>query len=329
MQFDEANFIQTDLETLLELFGKKYHYDTPAAAAHQNISEHLWPHLKALEYTTERLLAIGEDSDVLAGVPPDARELTESIDDYEVGDVLIADSPRADQWPHPDLQLRLAKEAELENASLVLANLPMTDTRALTRATKTDLAMVHHGLILDALAWLRPGGLLVVTAHRQLLEGSDAQPRRSIARHADLVAAVRLPSSALRQAPLQDSPVDLLLLRRREPGHPPAGLDFIGRSPVHVHDAPDMLINDCYAIAPWAVLGNIVPDPVEPDMTTVAPVGGDFRRALAQALGAHSDIAIDDGLYAQERTTRASKAHPAPVQDTSRAARANPDGPAL
>jgi hypothetical protein len=187
--------------------------------------------------------------------------------------------------------------------------------------------MLHHAIIRDALTWMRPGGLLVAIAHRQLLEGTDTQPRRSIAKHADLIAAVRLPASALRPALLLDSPVDLLMLRRREPGHPPAGLDFIQRSRVHIHDAPDMPINDCYATAPWAALGNIVPDPIEPDMTTVAPMGGHFGRTLSEALATHIDIAIDAGLYANQRPT--SRSHPAPLQNTPHSPSTGTGRPAL
>ncbi|MFC8797033.1 hypothetical protein ACFT2C_04825 [Promicromonospora sp. NPDC057138] len=71
-----------------------------------------------------------------------------------------------------------------------------------------------------------------------------------------------------------------------------------------------MLINECYATAPWAAVGNIVPDPVEPDLTTVAPLGGDFGRALSDALATHTDIAIDDRLYAQERPPRSNAPRP-------------------
>ncbi|GAA4706463.1 hypothetical protein APR04_001753 [Promicromonospora umidemergens] len=329
MEFDESNieFVQAGPEMVLELLAEKNHHDTSAAVAHQNIAAQLWPHLRALEYATGQLLAVGEDVDLLAGASPDSPRLADSIDDYEEGELLAAHMPHTDQPPHHGLRLRSARNHEVGAADLVLANLPLADTRALTRSTKTDMAMMHHGVIRDALTWLRPGGLLVTTAHRQLLEGTDAQPRRSIAKHADLIAAVRLPASALRRALLLDSPVDLLMLRRREPGHPPAGLNFIERSPVHIHDAPDMLINDCYAIAPWAAAGNIVPDPIDPDMTTVAPMGGDFGRTLSEALATHTDIAIDDGLYAKQRPAR--RARPAPPQNTPHNPSTGPEPHAL
>lgn len=328
MEFDGTNieFVQADPEMLLEVFAKKNHHDTSAAVAHQNIATQLWPQLRGLEYATGQLLAVGEDVDLLAGASPDGPRPADS-DNYEEAELLAARMPPTGRWPHQGLRLRSARNHEVGAADLVLANLPLVDARALTRSTKTDVVMFHHGVIRDALTWLRPGGLLVAIAHRQLLEGTDPQPRRSIAKHADLIGAVRLPASALRQAPLLDSPVDLLMLRRRESGHPPAGLNFIGRSPVHIHDAPDMLINDCYANAPWAAAGNIVPDPIDPDMTTVAPMGGDFGRTLSKALATHVDIAIDDGLYAKQRP--ASRAHPAPQQDTPHGPSAGPDLPAL
>lgn len=88
-----------------------------------------------------------------------------------------------------------------------------------------------------------------------------------------------------------------------------------------------MLINDCYANAPWAAVGNIVPDPIDPDMTTVAPMGGDFGRRLSEALATHIDIAIDDRLYAKQRPT--NRARPRPEQDTPHGPSTGPDGPVL
>ncbi|WP_423464182.1 hypothetical protein ACO229_06410 [Promicromonospora sp. MS192] len=317
MESDESRIelVQTDQATALEILAQQNHDSTSAEVAYQNIAAQLWPHLRALEYTTGKLLTVGADADLLAGASPDGPRPANTIDGYEEGLFLTARMPSAGLLPRHGLRLRPMGTREAGTADLALADLPLADTRALTRSTRTRLAAEHSAIIGDVLAWLRPGGLLVTTAHHQLLEGISTQPRRSIADHADLIGAVRLPAAALRRAPLLDSPVDLLLLRRREPGHPPAGLDFIDRSPVHVHDAPDMLINDCYATAPWAVLGNIVPDPIDPETTTVAPIGGDFGRLLSQALATHTDIAIDDRLYAQQRPPSSGSLQRAPQQD--------------
>ena len=323
-----------DTSTILDAMARSIHQATSGSEAHYAIATQVWSHLKALEYTTGRLVVVGPDAELLAGVQPGAPSAldgipVDNIDEVEDRVPLVADLPPADQWPHLGLNLRLAQEPDLNHVDVVIANLPFTDVRILTRNDQTDIALLHHEVIQDALNCLRPGGLLVTLAHRQLLDGADAQPRRSIAKHADLIAAARLPASALRKAPLLDSPVDLLLLRRREPGHPPDGLEFVGRSPIHVRGVPDMLVNNCYAIAPWAMVGNVVPDPIEPGMTTVAPLDGDFSAELGRALKDQTDVAIDGRLHAQERPPRTSQPRPAPPGTAPRARRTDPDTPAL
>jgi SAM-dependent methyltransferase len=323
-----------DTPTVLDTMAQHMHKATSGRDAHYAIATQLWDHLGALEYTTGRLVVVGADAELLAGAPPGTPSAlfgipVENLDEVEDRVLLAADLPPAGQWPHLDLNLRPADEPDLNAVDVVITNLPFADVRTLNRDNQIDIALLHHELIQEALSWLRPGGLLVSLAHRQLLEGADAQPRRAISRQADLVAAARLPASALRRAPLLDSPVDLLLLRRREPGHPPDGLEFVGRSPMHVHGVPDMLVNNCYAIAPWAMLGNIVPDPIEPGLTAVAPLDGDFSSSLGDVLKDQADVAIDGRLYAQERPPLAPRARPESPGRAPRAAGPEPEGPVL
>jgi hypothetical protein len=330
-----------ELDAALEGIAIDLHHHTSAMEAHHTIATQMWGHIKALEYTG-RLLAFGRDAEILAGAPPDE---SRTLDDFtidgqalskDVADriLLAGELPPATQWPHRDLNfdpidVHTVDAVEGDTADVVIANLPWADTRILTRGGQVDIAMNHHSLIRRALTWLRPGGLLVALAHRQLLEGTDAQPRRSIAKHADLIAASRLPASALRHAPLLDSPVDLLMLRRREPGHPPMGLPFIRRTPVHVHEHPDMLINECYALASWAVLGDIVPDPVQPGMTTAAPFGGAFGVDLGDVLHDQTTIAIDFELHAQIRPTPSYQPHPTSPANEPRNPAPGTDEPSL
>jgi hypothetical protein len=330
-----------ELDALLEDIAQNKYFDTPASDAHHTIATQMWGHIKAMEYTTGRLLVFGQDAELLAGAPPGTPRTMEgaTIKGVEGTDaisqeienrvVLITDLPGDVQWPHRTLSLEPAGAHDLDSVDVVIANMPLADMRTLTRDSRVDIAMAQHGLIREILAWLRPGGLLVTLAHRQLLEGPDAQPRRSIAKHADLIAAARLPANALHAAPLLDSPVDLLMLRRREPGHRPSGLKFIDRSPVRIDEHPPMLINDCYATAPWNVLGNSVPDPIEPGLTTAAPLSGHFGVRLGDVLHDQTNHAIDIGLYSQERPPQTSQPRPVAPSSTPRAPGTTPDTPTL
>ncbi|MFJ3408193.1 hypothetical protein [Promicromonospora sp. NPDC090134] len=337
------DFNRADMDAALQDMAIHLHLHTPAVEAHHTIAKQMWGHIKALEYTGGRLLVVGRDAELLAGAPPDAPRTLDGLTVLSDSDLpsdiadqipLAGDLPSATQWPHPDLNLEPVDAspvgaADLNGADVVIASLPYADTRALTRDRRIGVTMSHHGLIREALTWLRPGGLLVALAHRQLLEGADAQPRRSIAKQADLIAAVRLPAGALRQAPLLDSPVDLLMLRHREPDHPPSGIPFIRRTPVRVHEHPNMLINECYALAPQAVLGNIVPDPVQPDMTTATPFGGSFGVDLGDVLHELTDIAIDYRLHAAPRPAPRPEPQSPQSANGSHGPAADSDGHAL
>ncbi|GAA4704486.1 hypothetical protein APR04_000682 [Promicromonospora umidemergens] len=296
----------------LDEIAHDWHVRAPTTDAHMKIAIHLWAQIKSLGYTSGRLLAVGQDADLLAGHPPGTPRTAQAVGPGEAGLVLSAGLPQADQWPHPDLRLEPAATNAPVGSDVMIANLPYADTRFLDRSNQIDIALEHHRMIRIALSWLRPGGLLVALAHRQLLDGTDAEPRRSIAQHADLLGAVRLPASALRAGPFQDSPADLLLLRRREPSHPASGLPFIDRSPVHVHGRPDMLINACYANEPWFALGTIVPDPIDPDLTTVAPANGNFEPHLSDVLDVITDAAIHHETTAHVRPTRGRPSTPPP-----------------
>jgi len=319
------DFNRAHMDEVLQDMAIHLHLHTPAVEAYHTIAKQMWGHIKALEYTG-RLVVIGRDAELLAGAPLDAPRTVDGLRVYSDSDLpsdiadqipLAGNLPPATQWPHPDLNLEPIDAspvgaADLTGVDVVIANLPYADTRALTRDRQIGVTMSHHGMIREALTWLRPGGLLVALAHRQLLEGTDAQPRRSIAKHADLIAAVRLPAGALRQAPLLDSPVDLLMLRRREPGHSPGGLAFLRRIPVRAQDPVDMQINECYAVAPWAVLGNIVPDQVQPNVTTAAPYDESFGTDLGDVLKDQTTIAIEVELYSQVRPPLVRQNDPTP-----------------
>ncbi|MFE7503833.1 hypothetical protein [Promicromonospora sp. NPDC057488] len=333
MEFSKAR-----MDAALEILAIDLHSNTPALEAHHTISKQMWGHIKALGYTSGRLLAFGRDAEILAGAPLDAPRTMDGlviVDGVEADEglkdqiLLSGNLPGDTRWPHSDLDMRPVDDSETGPADVVIANLSAADVRLMTRDRQIEITITHHDLILQALNWLRPGGLLVALAHRQLLEGTDARPRRSIAEHADLIAAVRLPAGALRRAPLLDSPVDLLILRRREPGHPPSGIAFIRRTPVRVHEHPNMLINECYALAPQAVLGNIVPDPVQPGVTTATPFGGAFGVDLGDVLHELTDIAIDFRLHATPRPAPGPGPHPSPAANEPHRSTHEADGPAL
>jgi hypothetical protein len=299
--------LDSDATDVLDLVARVAHTDTPAHDAHWEVAIHLWPQIRALGYTDGHMFAAGIDADLLAGRPryPEPASHNDRSDDY-VG--FHAPIPPDGRWPHADLPMHDIGVTTPDLFDLIIANLPYTDTRFHSPANHDDTSTLAHRAISEALIDLRPGGLLVALANRLFLDGPDEQPRRSISRRADLLGAARIPAAALRAAPLADSPVDLLLLRRRESGAAPAGASFTSRVQATVYSPEAAYINEYYASRPKQAAGNITADPVDPRLTTVNRGPGHFGRRLRNALNQIPLDAQEAGLSAAVRDVRPTTA---------------------
>jgi hypothetical protein len=116
--------------------------------------------------------------------------------------------------------------------------------------------VLHNEFIYKALQLTRPGGLVAVFTSRYTMDGTDNPVRERLARLADLVGAVRLPSGAHRQAAGTDVVTDLLILRRREPDREPDDTAWKDSLPMPIGDE-QMPINVYFQQHPELVLGQM------------------------------------------------------------------------
>jgi N12 class adenine-specific DNA methylase len=110
--------------------------------------------------------------------------------------------------------------APLERVSLppagfaaAVGNVPFADVCPYDPTAPKKLSL-HNYFIWRAVQAVHPGGLVAVVTSRFTLDGEDPRARELLARDADLIGAVRLPSGAFREYGT-DVVTDILVLRRR------------------------------------------------------------------------------------------------------------------
>jgi hypothetical protein len=83
---------------------------------------------------------------------------------------------------------------------------------------------LHNYFLIKSLALCRPGGLLVALTSRYTLDARNPAARRELAQLGDLTGALRLPTDAMQAIAGTSAVLDLVVLRRRAPDAPPAGI---------------------------------------------------------------------------------------------------------
>lgn len=231
------------------------------------LATHLWPALHALGYRSGTLGGRGGDADILAGLPPHLRHLDgeDALNQarHEAFMSFIAQIPA--RFPHTELAIRhqdrdLVKvPGHRRRLDVVLQGVPF---KQWTCPPGADRAFAGHAtdFLRQGVALTRRGGISIHLVHQMFLDAPNPDLRRQIARHADLVGALRLaprPTPDIPEAYEPVAPVDVVLLRRRPRGADRAGHAFTVPVGIVV-DGQAATINEYYARHPGNVLGTLV-----------------------------------------------------------------------
>ncbi len=193
-----------------------------AAAAQTVINAHytdaaivssMWRAVEGLGFSTGRVLEPGCGSGTFIGLAPTGADMTGVELDPVTAGIARLLYPHAHLRPESFADTRFpAGYFDLAIGNVPFANVVLHDPRY----NSSRLAM-HNHFIVKSLDLVRPGGLVAVLTSRYTMDAQNPAARREISARADLVAAVRLPSSALRRAAGTEAVADCLILRRREP----------------------------------------------------------------------------------------------------------------
>ncbi|MCP1758666.1 adenine-specific DNA methylase [Bradyrhizobium elkanii] len=111
---------------------------------------------------------------------------------------------------------------------LVIGNPPFSD-----RTVRSDRALrllglrLHDYFIVKAIKLLKPGGLAAFVTSHGTMDKADGSARALIAKHADLLSAIRLPEGSFRADAGTNVVVDILFFRRRKHGEPEGDLSWL------------------------------------------------------------------------------------------------------
>lgn len=143
---------------------------------------------------------------------------------------------------------------------LVIGNPPFADI-----AIKSDPKYATHSFLLHdyffakSLDSVRPGGLLMFISSAGTMNKNDTAARQYLADRADLVGAIRLPSSAFKENAGTEVTTDIIIMRKRLPDEEPAGQPFVDVAKVTLPDKfgnmKDGNISSYFAAHPEMVLG--------------------------------------------------------------------------
>jgi N12 class adenine-specific DNA methylase/SAM-dependent methyltransferase len=173
-----------------------------------------------------RMLEPGCGAGTFLGLGPD---LTRDKDATVFGVELDPTTAAIAQHLYPHAQIRNESFADTrippDYLDLVIGNVPFGNIAVHDKTYNAGGHSLHNYFILKSLALTRPGGLVAILTSHYTLDSSNPAARREIAALADLVAAVRLPSSAHQKAAGTQVITDVLLLRRRDPTEPTSAAD--------------------------------------------------------------------------------------------------------
>lgn len=139
---------------------------------------------------------------------------------------------------------------------LVVGNVPFGNFPVYDPGYRNLRAPVHDYFLIKSLDLTRPGGLVaLITSHGTMDKESDAF-RSEMRKRADLVAAVRLPSSAFKGNAGTSVTTDVLLFAKRDPRVPASGAKWLASVPFKTQDG-ETRINEYFAGNPNMMLGEM------------------------------------------------------------------------
>ena len=188
------------------------HYTDPAIAAA------MWDAVMRAGFDGGRVLEPGCGSGTFLAHAPNSAQMVGVELDRTTAAIAAALYPsaqiRAEGFEHTHVPER--------SFTAAIGNVPFGDFRVHDPAHNPSRHNIHNHFILKSLALTAPGGYVAVITSRFTMDAENARARRDIADLADIVGAVRLPSSAFHRVAGTSVVTDIVMLRRREEGRRPS-----------------------------------------------------------------------------------------------------------
>lgn len=138
---------------------------------------------------------------------------------------------------------------------LAIGNPPFAMTAILADPDYAKFKFVLHDFFFaKSIDRVRSGGLLVFVTSKGTMDKQNDKARKYLAERADLLGAIRLPSTAFEGNAGTSVVTDVIFLRKRMPDEQPAGHSWASVKTVDTKDGP-VVVNEYFAANPDMVLG--------------------------------------------------------------------------
>ncbi|MBL3685679.1 helicase [Leucobacter zeae] len=159
---------------------------------------------------------------------------------------------------HPGAEVRNESFAETvlehDGYDLTIGNVPFGSTKLYDPAYNEARLSLHNHFIVKALRQTKPGGIVAVMTSRWTMDGKAERSRREIAKHGELLGAVRMPAGSHDETAGTEAIIDVLVLRRHLGDAPAADPAWLRTVDVD-GEAGRAAMNSYFADHPELVLG--------------------------------------------------------------------------
>ena len=160
---------------------------------------------------------------------------------------------------------------------------------------------IHNYFIARSLEMVRPGGLVVMLTSSYTMDSHRSGPRAYFAGQADLVGAIRLPSSTFHKMANTSVTTDIIILQKRSEraSSEPNWIDSLALpsgSPINgspYYSKGQLVINQWFGANPEMVIGKLTSEQVQQGTRVVCKFEGDLEVALQERIEL-----LPKGIYA-------------------------------
>lgn len=187
------------------------HYTDPLIAAA------MWDALRQAGMQGGRVLEPGCGAGTFIGLAPDDAVMVGVDNDPVTAGIAAA------LYPHAQIRSEGFETTRVPADSFVatIGNVPFGNFTLIDPAHNQGRFSIHNHFINKAISLTAPGGYVTVLTSRYTLDSLDTRARRAMAAKADLIGAVRLPSTAFKRVAGTEVVTDILVLRRKDPDQAP------------------------------------------------------------------------------------------------------------
>jgi N12 class adenine-specific DNA methylase len=182
------------------------HYTDPI------IAETMWDAVKHAGLRDGRVLEPGCGAGTFIGLAPQDTVMV-GVDNDPVTAAIAAAL-----YPHAQIRAEGFETTRVPADSFVatIGNVPFGNFALIDPAHNPARFSIHNHFINKAIALTAPGGYITVLTSRYTMDSLDTRARRAMASNADLIGAVRLPSTAFKRVAGTEVVTDILVLRRKD-----------------------------------------------------------------------------------------------------------------